>query len=259
MNFQDVYAAWEVAAGKAFSVTTEIPIRLVAPDINPNTAGLGDVSVTTKTVLLTGNNWQITQLFRTYMPTDTPLHGTGNGHVSLEPGMLFRYKWTDETYFHAEAEYWIPLGDNPVYGGEILFYGFGISHLLYENDTYACIPTLEFVASTVFNGAQTQFPTGAVQPVDTMTIVNVHPGLRSGSGHGRRPGAGRIRRCGRLPHYAQPLVRRLSNAGTEVRVPMTRPDAPRSQALPNRESGSAKNRFSALFRPALQAVGHFAA
>ena len=178
VNYQDVYAAWEVATGKAFSVTTEIPIRLVAPDINPNDAGLGDVSVTTKTVLLTGNNWQITQIFRSFLPTDTPSHGTGNGHVSLEPGMLFRYKWTDETYFHMEAEYWFPLGAGPVDAGNILFYGFGITHLLYESDNYACIPTLEFVASTVFTGAQTQFPTGAVQPVDTMTIVNVNPGVR---------------------------------------------------------------------------------
>jgi len=178
LNYQDVYAAWEVAASKALSVTTEVPIRLVAPFANPDTAGLGDVSITTKTVLLTGNEWQITQLFRTFLPTDTPSHGTGNGHVSLEPGMLFRYKWDEETYFHGEVEYWIPLGDNPVYGGEILTYGFGISHLLYENDTFAAIPTLEFVATTVFNGAQTQFPTGLIQPVDTMTIVNVHPGLR---------------------------------------------------------------------------------
>jgi hypothetical protein len=60
----------------------------------------------------------------------------------------------------------------------VLKYGFGVSHLLYENDTFAAIPTLEFIGWTEFNGAQTTFPTGLPQPVDTMGIFNVRPGIR---------------------------------------------------------------------------------
>ncbi len=178
VDYQDVIASWEVATGKAFSITTDIPLRFVDPDINPDTGGLGDMAITTKTVLLNGNDWQITQYFRTELPTGDPGKGVGNGHVSLEPGFLFQLKWSPETYFHSQLTYWFPLGDNPLYGGQILKYGFGVSHLLYESDTYAVIPTLEFNGWTVLNGAQTTFPLGLVQPVDTMGIFNVRPGLR---------------------------------------------------------------------------------
>jgi hypothetical protein len=178
VDYQDAIASWEVASGKAFSLTTDIPLRFVAPDVNPNTGGLGDLALTTKTVLLNGADWQITQIFRTELPTGDPGKGTGNGHVSLEPGFLFRLKWSPETYFHSQLTYWFPIGDNPVYGGQVLKYGFGVSHLLYESDAFAAIPTLEFNGWTVLNGAQTTFPLGLMQPVDTMGIFNVRPGIR---------------------------------------------------------------------------------
>ncbi len=178
LNNQDVNFIWEVAAGKSFSITTEIPLRIVDPAVNAGTAGLGDLSVTTKTLLLDGSQWQITQIFRTITPTGDPGKGLGTGHVSLEPGVAFRYKWSPETYLHAELEYWFPLGGDPVYDGQILKYGFGISHVLYENDTFAVMPTLEFVGYTLFNGAQTTFPPTVPQPVDTMGIFEVHPGIR---------------------------------------------------------------------------------
>ncbi len=177
VDMQDVRIAWQVATGKAFSITTEVPLVGVSPEDNPDTAGLGDVSVTTKTVLLDGNNWEITQIFRTDTPTGNPHRGLGTGHVSLEPGFLLRYKWTNETYFHSELEYWFPLGGDPTADGTVLKYGFGISHLMYESDTYAIIPTLEFVGWTIFDGIQTS-PTGVPQVIDTMGIFNVQPGIR---------------------------------------------------------------------------------
>ena len=134
-------------------MTTEIPLVLVDPVNNPNTAGLGDLQLTTKTVLLNGNDWEITQFFRTYLPTGDAMKGLGTGHVSLEPGFLFQYKWSPETYLHGELRYWFPIGGDPTQGGQVLRYGFGISHLLYENDVTAIIPTLEFVGWTVFRRA----------------------------------------------------------------------------------------------------------
>jgi len=178
VDYQDLIASWEVATGKAFSITTDIPLRFVAPDINPNAGGLGDMALTTKTVLLNGNDWEITQYFRTELPTGDPGKGTGNGHTSLEPGFLFRLKWSPETYFHGQLTYWFPLGGNPIIDGQILKYGIGVSHLMYENDTFAVVPTLEFNGWTVLNGAQTTFPIPTIQPVDTMGIFNVRPGLR---------------------------------------------------------------------------------
>jgi len=183
VNWQSVDTALELASGKSFSLTTEIPLVLVDPVNNPNTAGLGDVTLTTKTVLLSGNDWQITQIFRTYLQTGDAMKGLGTGHVSLEPGFLFQYKWSPETYFHGELKYWFPIGGDPAFGGQVLRYGFGVSHLLYETDTFAAIPTLEFVGWTVFDGSQTS-PIGVPQMIDTMGIFNVEPGIRFASDTG---------------------------------------------------------------------------
>jgi hypothetical protein len=183
VNWQSVDTSLELASGKSFSLTTEIPLVLVDPINNPNTAGLGDMSITTKTVLLNGTDWQITQYFRTYMPTGDAMKGLGDGHVSLEPGFLFQYRWSPETYYHGELKYWFPIGGDPAFGGQVLRYGFGISHLLYENDTFAAIPTLEFVGWTVFDGMQTS-PQGIPQMIDTMGIFNIEPGIRFASDTG---------------------------------------------------------------------------
>lgn len=183
VDWQSVNTSLELASGKSFSVTTEIPLELLDPVNNPNTAGLGDLQIKTKTVLLNGNSWQITQYMDIYTPTGDSMKGLGTGHVSLEPGFLFQYKWSPETYLHGELRYWFPIGGDPIFGGQVLRYGFGISHLLYENDTFAAIPTLEFVGWTVFDGMQSS-PLGIPQMVDTMGIFNIEPGIRFASDTG---------------------------------------------------------------------------
>jgi hypothetical protein len=176
-----------------FSVGTDIPIRLVDPDIYHATSGLGDMNVVTKTVILDGRRWQMTQLFRSYFPTGDPRKGVGNGHVSLEPGVAYRYKWSDITYFHGDLKYWFPLGGHPTHSGEILQYGFALSHVLHENDYVAIIPTLEYVGWSIFDGDQTstipipvdedgedvdEIPVFPSQSVDGMNIANVYFGTR---------------------------------------------------------------------------------
>ncbi len=183
VDWQAVDTSLELASGKSFSMTTEIPLVLVDPVNNPNSAGLGDLMLTTKTVLLSGNDWEITQFFRTYLPTGDAMKGLGTGHVSLEPGFLFQYKWSPETYLHGELRYWFPIGGDPTQGGQVLRYGFGISHLLYENDVTAIMPTLEFVGWTAFEGRQTS-PFDIPEVVDTMGIFNIEPGIRFASDTG---------------------------------------------------------------------------
>jgi hypothetical protein len=171
---------------KQFSVATEIPIRIVDPLIYDNESGMGDMNVTTKTILLDGRRWQLAQVFRSYFPTGSPTKGVGTGHVSLEPGVAYRYKWSDITYFHGDLKYWFPLGGHPTHSGEVLQYGFGLSHVLHETDYFAILPTLELVGWSIFDGDQT-LPVGALltpvppflsDSVDGMNIANLYTGVR---------------------------------------------------------------------------------
>ena len=59
----------------------------------------------------------------------------------------------------------------------MLNYGFGVSHLLFDSDAVALVPTLELVGWTALEGEKTP-PTGTAIPVDGDTIFNLYPGLR---------------------------------------------------------------------------------
>ncbi len=166
---------------KRFSVGTELPIIAVDPDVRLNTAGFADMSLISKAVLLDGKCWQITQLFRTHFPTGSKTRGTGNGHFSLEPGVAWRYKWSDVTYFHGDLKYWFPIAADLEHSGQLFDYGIGISHVWIDADDWALIPTLELKAWTILDGRQTrpfQPDTTDFDEIDTIGILNVHPGLR---------------------------------------------------------------------------------
>lgn len=179
-HYQDMRFMLE-AGGEAFSTQIDIPIRMLDPELNGNTAGMGDMSVTTKTVLVDGRDrWQITQIFRTTFNTGSPMHRTGSGNIKLEPGVACRLRLQDSTYAHSEVTYIIPTAGDPLHQGQILRYGLGFSHVYYETDTTAILPTLEFVGWSVLGGLRTT-PPGAspvVVDVDGEHILTIHPGVR---------------------------------------------------------------------------------
>jgi hypothetical protein len=165
--------------GERFAIFTEYPLRMLNPTWNSNTAGFGDMLVGNKLVLIDGNDWQVTQVFRTWFKTGASSKGLGTGHITLEPGILARFRWTDRTYLHYELKYNFPIAGSPGFAGEVLRYGFGISHLLYETDTFAWIPTMEFIGWSIMDGKQTlPDPAGTVVPVDGASFLSVMPGSR---------------------------------------------------------------------------------
>ena len=101
VNYQDFRVYSEVGS-RMLSAIVEYPLRSLDPEINDNTTGFGDMVVGNKAVIVDGRYWQITQVFRTYINTGAHQKGLGTGHISLEPGVLARYKWTDRTYLHGE-------------------------------------------------------------------------------------------------------------------------------------------------------------
>ncbi|MCY2996118.1 MAG: hypothetical protein NTY19_50955 [Planctomycetota bacterium] len=178
VSYQDVRFLSEVATGK-FSVLTDVPIRVLEPDHSQRTTGLSDVNLATKVVLLDGRSWQITQLFRTYFPTGAMQKGLGNGHFSLEPGMLARVQCTPDTYLHAQLKYWVPLGGDPIHSGQVLTSGLGYSHLVLDWDRFAVLHTGEFIDTRFLDGQATVNPlTGQTALIGGQGSFQFYPGLR---------------------------------------------------------------------------------
>jgi hypothetical protein len=175
VNYQNYDAIYE-AGGNRFSLVTDIPMRFVDPEINPSGSGLGNISIAPKTVLVNGNDWQITTIFRTYLPTGATQRGSSNGLVSLEPGVLIRYRWSPRTFLHSQVKYWIPLTGDPTASGNVFNYGLGISTVLFETDAFAIIPVLEAVGWTVGGGTAT-LASGTIASANT-SFVNIQPGCR---------------------------------------------------------------------------------
>ncbi len=185
VNYQDLDFYIEKGT-KRMSIGTDLPIRAVDPEIRDDSSGFADMDVKTKVVLMDGKNWQLTQLFNTYLPTGSVHRGTGDGHVSLEPGVAYRWKWSDDTYFHGDLKYLFPIGADPNFSGQVFNYGIGISHVLVDTDTWALIPTLEMECWTFVDGRQSLPGVAAIasdpnfgsEEVNTIGIMNLCPGLR---------------------------------------------------------------------------------
>lgn len=176
VDYQDIRLSFEVG-GNRFSATTELPLRFIDPTIVGNTGGMGDMAITTKTVMLDGDTLQLTQVLRTQMPTGSSKRGLGSGHVAMEPGFVARYKWSERTLIHSELKLWFPIGAEPGFSGPVLRYGFGFANVLYDSDTFAVIPTFEFVGWSILSGQKTN-EIGLPQSIDGENIINLYPGVR---------------------------------------------------------------------------------
>ena len=175
LNYQQFDAIYE-AGGNRFSFITDIPMRNVDPTVNASGAGLGNISLAPKAVIVNGTDWQISSIFRTYLPTGAATRGTSNGLTSLEPGVLVRYRWSPRTFVHGQLKYWIPVSGDPLASGNVFNFGMGVSHVLHETDTFAIIPVLEVLGFNVGGGTAT-LPSGQITSADT-AFANILPGVR---------------------------------------------------------------------------------
>ena len=179
VNYQNYNAIYE-AGGKRFSFVTDIPMRSLHAEDNGSGSGIGNISLAPKAVLIDGSDWQVTHVFRTYLPTGPVQRGTSNGLLSLEPGVLLHYRWSPRTYVHGQAKYWIPMSAGPG-AGNVFNYGVGVSHVLHETDSFAIIPVLEAVGWDVAGGTITlpnPLHTPVIQASGSTSFVNIQPGVR---------------------------------------------------------------------------------
>lgn len=176
MNYQEARMRMELGS-KKFSTAFEVPFRSTDPKVNENHAGLGDLQLIVKTVLLDGKQWMLTQYFGTHFATGNSAAGLGTGHVGLEPGLLFRNALREDTWMHGELKFWFPLGADPQHGGQVLKFATGFNRVWMETDHNAWIPSIEIIAFSVLNGLATD-ATGFLRPIDHDAIFYLTPGLR---------------------------------------------------------------------------------
>jgi hypothetical protein len=162
VDYQDISLYTEVAAGN-FGLFFEMPYRHMDPETGRistagccDVSGFADLNLGTKALLLDCELAQIAFQFKTFLPTGDFTKGLGTAHVSLEPSLLFALKLTSASYLQAQVAYWIPIGGDDLYQGEVfhahLSWNCGLWH---PCDSLLLVGTLEVNEWSVMGGAYT--------------------------------------------------------------------------------------------------------
>ena len=180
VDYQDFSAYIERQFDPMWSVFGELPVRMLNPEIQDNTAGMGDINVGFKHALCSGYDTAKTFQFRTYVPTGDGTRGLGTRHVSLEPAFLFYHRVSDWWAVQGEVRDWIAVGGSEGIAGNVLRYGLGGVYTFNPCDCRTVSAVVEFVGWTVLEGgtAITIPPTTIIADATGDTIVNAKVGLR---------------------------------------------------------------------------------
>lgn len=185
IDYQDLMPYFECRFAPNISVFGELPIRFLDPEIQDNTAGLGDSNVGLKASLFSTPDTALTMQLRTYIASGDAARGLGNNHASLEPGLLFFHRCNDLLIFEAELKDWIPIDGTENVAGNVIRYGLGSTLNLLDNGTCRLGGVAEFVGWTVLDGktvVASDLGGGVIntQLVDAVgdTIINFKGGAR---------------------------------------------------------------------------------
>jgi hypothetical protein len=119
-------------------------------------SGFADLIIGTKSMLLDCCLMQITFQFKTYLPTGNFIKGLGTAHVSLEPSILFNINLAKDTYLQGQFAYWIPVGGDDLYQGNIYHGHLALNRVLWRPCPSVClVGTLEGSHWHIYNGAFT--------------------------------------------------------------------------------------------------------
>jgi hypothetical protein len=187
VDYQDLRSYFEYAFSDRFSAFIEVPYRFLNPDINANTAGLGDLNFGVKAALLYDCDRVLSLQLRAWAPTGDSDRGLGTDHYTIEPGLLLWRRLSDRLLLEAELTDWIPINGSD-FAGNVLRYGVAVSYVATDTGTFRIVPVVEFVGWTVLDGMEFLFPENVVQDAQGDTIVNVKLGVRFGFGQATEPG-----------------------------------------------------------------------
>ena len=182
VSYQELTTFTEYRIVPWLSVFLEAPYRWIAPEINENRAGTGDMRYGMKIVTWSDQNAIATILLRVYQPSASNAI-LGTSHWSIEPGLLAAYRFNDNLLIEGELRYWIPINGSD-FAGDILRYGIGLSWGKRKTGMWYA-PVLEGIGWTVFSG-KTMVATSpdlfTIQDIAGQTTVNAYLGVRWGYG-----------------------------------------------------------------------------
>ena len=150
----------------------------ISPTPDTTFSGFGDLNIGTKTLLLDCDLMQFAFQFKTFIPVGSAGKGLGTGHVSLEPAFLMTLHLAPDTYLQMEAAYWIPVGGDSLYQGNVFHSHIAVNQVLWRlcRDV-VLVGTMEFNEWSIINGNFTDPGTG--NPVRARdTIFSLGPGAR---------------------------------------------------------------------------------
>jgi hypothetical protein len=187
VDFQDFSPYLELAWNERLSFFVETPIRLINGEMTGATGGFSDMNAGFKYALIASPDEYLTLQLRVYAPTGDADRFLGNGHATIEPGILYYRRWSERISLYGELRDWIPVGgtktdDGRHFAGNILRYGVGAGYDLL-NPYYACnnqrlMAVGEMVGWTVLGGQVTNFEDFEVESASGDTIVNAKVGMR---------------------------------------------------------------------------------
>lgn len=182
LNFQD-FVFYNETGSDTTSVFTEIPVRLLNPEMNANTAGPGDMVIGLKSILINDPNYRISSITRTTTPVGVSRRGLGTAFLSIEQGLLAIWRIGRSTHLHGEVKFRYPIAADPVFGGEVVRTGIGVSRVLWSDvitppqpTERGLILTAEVLFTSFLDGLDTS-PTGTILDAEG-TAINQHVGLR---------------------------------------------------------------------------------
>ena len=164
-----------------FSFFGEIPFRLIDPEIQENTGGLGDSNIGFKYALLSDYDHVATAQLRAYIPSGDGSRGLGNDHVTIEPGLLMHRRLSCDWAVDGELRLWIPIDGTDDFAGSIIRYGLGASYRVWDDCDSRLWAVAEFVGWTVLGGRSAVTVNPQVTQIESAageTIVNAKFGLR---------------------------------------------------------------------------------
>jgi len=179
INYHELSMYVETGSEK-FSFFVRTPYRSIYLESGGHFAGFSDITTGTKTLLHDTELLQVALQFETHIPTANALRGLSNGHVALEPSLIFGVQMSERSFLQAQIGEWIPIAGDSTYAGALLKYSTSYNRLLSgKREFTSLIGTLEFRGISFQDGAYTNpFTSTSAVPASNESVGMMGGGLR---------------------------------------------------------------------------------